>query len=296
MRRLALFAIALLFAGHVGAQTLTPPAGGSGGTPGGSTGDIQYNNAGAFGGSAATINGGGAILNPVNGALSTPAISLTGSWITGGTATTTSPQITIDQAASATGNWSTSGTGIGIQLTAAGTFAGNVIDIEAPNDTFTGNGLMISIGGLGTCSGNPIRILTNNTATATMTLDCAGDLIVAKSLSFAGKPVLFINTAPTVASGFGATSPTVVANNGTAAFTVNVGTGTIASTGVITMPSSTNGWACKITDLTTKSASVGQTLETATTATSVTVGNYTDVMATGSWTASDVLQFNCTGY
>jgi hypothetical protein len=45
--------------------------GGGGGTPGGSNGDIQYNNAGAFGGSAATATAGGNISTPGNVSLTT---------------------------------------------------------------------------------------------------------------------------------------------------------------------------------------------------------------------------------
>lgn len=40
-------------------------SGGGGGTPGGSTGDIQYNNGGSFGGSLATINAAGSVTIPV---------------------------------------------------------------------------------------------------------------------------------------------------------------------------------------------------------------------------------------
>lgn len=46
--------------GSAGATGATGPTGSGGGSPGGSSGDIQYNNSGAFGGSAATITSGGA--------------------------------------------------------------------------------------------------------------------------------------------------------------------------------------------------------------------------------------------
>ena len=105
----------------------------------------------------------------------------------------------------------------------------------------------------------------------------------------------FSTQAPTVASGFG-TAPSVVASNGTAAFTVNVGTGGTAATGVVTLPAAVHGWACSINDITTISVAVTRTRVTATTTTSVTVGNYTDLSASGPWAASDVLQFQCVGY
>lgn len=108
--------------------------------------------------------------------------------------------------------------------------------------------------------------------------------------------LLFSVTAPTISSGFG-TSPTVPANNGTAVFTVNVGTGGVASTGVIAMPAApSTGWACHINNLSSQSATVTLTKVTATTTTSITIGNYTDVSASGPWNASDVLQLQCLPY
>lgn len=75
---------------------------------------------------------GGTISNPLietaNGAASTPAMSLTGTWFTGGTATTTKPQFLIEPAGTASTNWSTSGTGVGVN--AAAGFGGNLIDLQ----------------------------------------------------------------------------------------------------------------------------------------------------------------------
>jgi hypothetical protein len=119
-------------------------------------------------------------------------------------------------------------------------------------------------------------------------------ILYAGGYDLGSNPVV-VNTAPTIGSGFGS-SPSIVASNGTAAFTLNVGTGGSATSGVVTMPTAAHGWACQVTDITTKSAAVAQTLETATTATSVTVGDYSDTMGSNPWAASDVLQFVCAGY
>lgn len=126
--------------------------------------------------------------------------------------------------------------------------------------------------------------------------DCpvTGSTFTASS-SFNFTNVLFSATAPTISSGFG-TGATVPANNGTAVFTINVGTGGIASTGVLTMPAAAAGWACHVNNLTSISATVTLTKVTATTTTSVTIGNYTDVSAAGPWNASDVLQLQCAAY
>ena len=110
--------------------------------------------------------------------------------------------------------------------------------------------------------------------------------------------LVFSDTAPTVASGFG-TSPTIAANNGATVFTVNVGTGGSASAGVLTMPAATAGWACDVKNLTRQAANGADqaTRQTATTTTTVTVQNQT--LTTGvalAWTASDVLQLICAAY
>lgn len=64
----------------------------------------------------------------VNGAASTPATILDGTWFTGGSATTTKPQLLVEPAGTTSTGWSTSGTGIGVN--AASGFAGNVADFQ----------------------------------------------------------------------------------------------------------------------------------------------------------------------
>jgi len=100
-------------------------------------------------------------------------------------------------------------------------------------------------------------------------------------------------TAPTIASGFG-TSPSIPTSNGTAAFTIDVGTGGAASTGVLTMPAATNGWACSVQNLSTPDSYI--TSQTATTTTSVSLKNYSRTTGLAiAWTASDILSVTCTG-
>lgn len=62
------------------------------------------------------------------GAASAPPVSLTGTWFSGGTATTTKPQLLVEQATAASTGWATAGTGLGINSTSA--FAGNALDIQ----------------------------------------------------------------------------------------------------------------------------------------------------------------------
>src|ERR1019366_7465182 len=60
-----------------------------------------------------------------NGAASTPTVKLNGSWFSGGTATTTKPELLIEVAGTATAAWNTSGTGLGVNAPAS--YAGNTV-------------------------------------------------------------------------------------------------------------------------------------------------------------------------
>jgi hypothetical protein len=105
----------------------------------GSSGQAIYNNGGALAGiSTMTFDGtsvtlAGRLINSLNGALSATGITgvpfaLTGTWVTGGTATTTKPQVLIEPTGTTSAAWSTSGTGLGVN--AASGFAGNLLDLQ----------------------------------------------------------------------------------------------------------------------------------------------------------------------
>lgn len=104
--------------------------------------------------------------------------------------------------------------------------------------------------------------------------------------------LLLSATAPTISSGFG-TSPSIASNNGTASFTVNVGTGGTASSGVIGLPTATNGWNCTCQDTTTFSTTVFLCRQTASSTTTATIGNFNTSAAAAAWVASDVLNVSC---
>ena len=63
-----------------------------------------------------------------NGAASVSGVLSEGTWFTGGTATTTKPQLLIEPSGSTSTAWSTSGTGLGINASAS--FAGNLINAQ----------------------------------------------------------------------------------------------------------------------------------------------------------------------
>jgi hypothetical protein len=95
----------------------------------GSSGQLVYNNAGANAGvSSSAVGATGNISLSLNGAASTPPLAFTGTWFTGGTGTTTKPQLLIEPTGTTSTAWSTSGTGLGVN--AASGFAGNLLDLQ----------------------------------------------------------------------------------------------------------------------------------------------------------------------
>jgi hypothetical protein len=112
------------------ARTISfPDATGTVGLVAGSSGQLVYNNAGAYAGVPTTVIGAtGDVTLALNGAASTPPLDVTGTWFTGGTATTTKPQVLIEPAGTTSTAWSTSGTGLGVN--AASGFTGRLLDLQ----------------------------------------------------------------------------------------------------------------------------------------------------------------------
>lgn len=102
----------------------------------GGSGQFLYNTAGVLAGSSElTINGDGDIslssrlINTASGVASEPPVSLTGSWLTtGGTATTTKPQLLIEPTGTTSTAWSTGGTGLGVNAPSG--FTGRLLDLQ----------------------------------------------------------------------------------------------------------------------------------------------------------------------
>jgi hypothetical protein len=106
-----------------------PDATGTVGLVAGSSGQLVYNNAGANAGVPSSVIGAtGDVTLALNGAASTPPLDVTGTWFTGGTSTTTKPQVLIEPAGTTSTAWSTSGTGLGVN--AASGFTGNLLDLQ----------------------------------------------------------------------------------------------------------------------------------------------------------------------
>ena len=109
--------------------------------------------------------------------------------------------------------------------------------------------------------------------------------------------LLFSDTAPTVASGFG-TSPSISASNGGTVVLVNVGTGGTATADVLTMPAASTGWNCQVNNITAAAAHVAYNTRQITSSTT-TVGIENQTTSTGAavaWGASDIVRMICAAY
>jgi len=111
-----------------------PDATGTVGLVAGSSGQLAYNNAGAYAGLSTVTTDGtdvtltGRFISSLNGAASAPPGTFTGTWFTGGTSTTTKPQVLIEPTGATSTAWSTSGTGLGVN--AASGFTGSLADLQ----------------------------------------------------------------------------------------------------------------------------------------------------------------------
>jgi hypothetical protein len=144
-----------------------PDATGTIGLVAGSSGQLLYNASGANAG-ASTLTYDGSILtssgrfiNSYNATASSPAKAFTGTWFTGGTSTTTKPQVLIEPTGTTSTAWSTSGTGFGVN--AASGFAGNLLDLQVNGTSF----FSAASSGTFTCY-NFFTVNTNNTRKSTL--------------------------------------------------------------------------------------------------------------------------------
>lgn len=158
-----------------------PDASGTLGLIGGSSGNLIWNNAGAYAGAltstvdaSGNITLGARLTNSVAAALSAPPVSVTGTWITtGGTATTTKPTVVIEPAGTTSTGWSTAGTGLGVNAPSG--FTGNLADLQLNGSRVfrvgsDGSALISGAGAVGyaTGSGGAITQATSRTTGVTL--------------------------------------------------------------------------------------------------------------------------------
>lgn len=189
----------------------------------------------------------------------------------------------------------------GVLNTVIGDKAGSAASSTYANSTMVGAnaGLAVTTGNTNTVIGTGVGSTTLATGSGNILIGTGtGTDTIASSTNNEvniGSAIIGYTAAPSIASGFG-TSPSAVSGAGTFAFVFAIGTGGAASSGILTLPSAPTGWACDFTDITTTSASVFVTKQTAGTASSVTVTNYSSSAVATAWTAGDVIKGKCLAY
>lgn len=129
---------------------------------------------------------------------------------------------------------------------------------------------------------------TNITATSAVIATIAASSVNLNKLSTS-------STNPYISSGFGYAASAVLTNvNGTSAFEIPV-SGVTATSGVVTLPTANTGWACH-TFNEVHSASSVSVIQTASTASSVTLSNYNASQVSDSFPASSVIHGSCFAY
>jgi len=280
-----------------GDNTWATPSGGSG-SPGGTSGQIQYNNAGAFGGISTT--GSGNVVLATSPSLTTPALgAATATTINGVTIPSFTDTVDLlGQAQTITGTKtfaSTLANNWGFTST-TGSPSGNEFYLSGANT------INVSINGSSVCAWVSTGL---NACAIGQTTGASGSFTTLKGTSIASSgPYLEVthafieNTAPTVASGF-CTSPTVTGLTGSIAFSLNVGTSCSGNTtGVLTFGTTSVGtdWSCHGEVVGTDNANftVGA-YGTSTSSVTVNVYSRTTGLAT-TITPGDAIQFTCAAY
>ncbi len=198
--------------------------------------DLSDAGSGCSGSAGATLGANtftGAQTITVNGALSAPGLTGTGTWITGGTNTSNKPYWLIEPAGTASTAWPTTGTALGIN--AAAGFSGDFVNFQiaansinlfrvtsAGNILSAGNG---SFGGL-VQAGGTSTIGWGGRSDMRSTADKIIRMGDSQGLAFN----FFHQALPTIASGFGS-SPSIAGSDSNGR--VTVGTGGSAATGTI---------------------------------------------------------------
>lgn len=119
------------------------------------------------------------------GAASTPGVQLTGAWFSGGSTTTTKPQLLVEASTAVSTGWSASGTGLGVN--AASGFAGLLLDLQV-------NGLSkFSVDSTGAITGGLsfASLSTGKNVTAAMTVGEGGTFTIGEAASTS--PALNVN-------------------------------------------------------------------------------------------------------
>jgi len=176
-----------------------------------------------------TVNAG-LFNSTANGAVSTSPVTATGSWFTGGSGTTTKPQVLIEPTGTSSTSWSTNGTGLGIDAVSG--FTGMLIDAKLNGLTqfFVDNAGDISgrTLGLNHCTSNASPALCGASPSGLVAVPAGGaTLVVDTSAVSAGSQIQLtfdssLGTALGVTCNTSIGQPTVSARTAGTSFTITM--------------------------------------------------------------------------
>jgi hypothetical protein len=277
------------------ARTISfPDATGTVGLVAGSSSQFVYNNAGAYAGvSTMTFDGtsvtlAGRLINSYTSLASSPAKVFTGTWFTGGTATTTKPHFLIEPTGTTSTAWSTSGTGFGVN--AASGFAGNLLDLQVNGTSqcrFTKDGsiqfptsstVAVSAAGVGSWAGT-LGLFGNSGVLAATLSNAVINISSTHSLGWSNDVFIFRDAANTLAQRNGTNAQTSrVYNTFTSATNFERGkSGWERSTEDAVVTGSNSGTTLTVTAVTSGTLAVGQII----TGTNVLPGTRITALGTG---------------
>ena len=244
-----------------------PPASGGAGSPGGSSGQIQFNNASAFGGISTLTNASGVITNSANA--TGASLALTGVE----TASTAGGLLYVNLSNTASSAFSASGTALAINTPTG--FAGNLIDAQV--------------------NGANVFKVTSTGSIGSGAITSTGNVSFSTALQKGGQTIIgAVPTGIAPSQGFGGASTIVPVGNSSLAFQATVGATPTTGTFTITFSAAAHGWSCSGADTTTTTNVIGQVGFTTTTA---VMQNYVRTTGiAGALTASDVVVFTCAAF
>ena len=104
--------------------------------------------------------------------------------------------------------------------------------------------------------------------------------------------LLLTSVPPTISSGFG-TGALISESNGPTAFTLTIGMGNTAVDGVLNLEPVAHSWNCWCNDMTTTNASVFMCKQTASSSSTVTLGNFSSQGRPSPWLPGDTISVSC---
>ncbi|POR52746.1 hypothetical protein B0G62_10443 [Paraburkholderia eburnea] len=175
--------------------------------------------------------------------------------------------------------------------------AGNWVTASPATGSFGALSASGAVGGAGFSNylASPPAIGGATANAGTFTTVNANTSVNANGSYYVFSRLVLANVSPGISSGFGAGS-SIGANTGAIGFKLTIGTGGTATSGVLSMPTASNGWNCYANDITTQSSTVFSTKMTASTTTSVTLTNFNTSGAAAAWAANDTLVVSCVGF